>query len=179
MHKLRYKDGCYVASEVDIQGSLGAIADLAVLDPIKKEFYEIEIKISKSDLTKDLLKDKHREYKLGNRYLCITKFYYAVPTKLVDTAKQMIEENNLPYGIIEVISEKDQIKDSFINELGKRNLVYSNYLKIVKRPKKITENKITPLQEQTFFKRMSSEVNIASRKLLLANDKIRLLEDKC
>ncbi len=171
MHKYRYKDGYYVSSEVDICGSFGSIADLGIFDSKKKDFFEIEIKISRSDLKKDILKDKHRAYKSGNRYLCISRFYYAVPTSLVNDAKELLEEHSLPYGIIEIISNKDQISDSILEELSTRRMVYSKYIKIIKRSKNITCKNISPLQEQKFYLRLSSEMVSSTRKLLEMNVK--------
>ena len=85
MHKYRFQDTYLVASEVNVIGSLGAIADLMVYNIKDDVLFEVEIKISKYDLLKDLKKKKHEIYKdLSLPHPCINRFYYAVPTELVE-----------------------------------------------------------------------------------------------
>ena len=77
-----------------------------------KEVVEVEIKISKSDLRADKKKRKHKFYKDYPQGLSPNKFYYAVPTFLVDDAIKLCEEINNDYGVIEVRIGK-QIQDGY------------------------------------------------------------------
>lgn len=61
-------------------------ADLLIITPAKYA-YEIEIKISKSDLKRDLLK-KH-----GHKSLKLKRLYFAVPDYLENDAKVLIPEH--------------------------------------------------------------------------------------
>lgn len=172
IHKFRFVDGFFVTSEASVTGSGGAIADLLVYDYKKKSLFEIEIKISKQDLLKDLQKPKHKLYEKASHkntiacIACITKFYYAVPTYLVESAKKMIQENNLPYGVIEL--HEDELKKVQENptRLKYHNFPYSSVVKIVKRPKKLYEGVPHEGQLEIFYQRMSSELASSGRRIL-------------
>ena len=167
-HKYRFQDTYLVASEVDVIGSLGAIADLMVYNIKEETVFEIEIKISKSDLLNDLKKAKHTIYKdLSLPHPCINRFYYAVPTKLLEVALTMIKENELPYGLIEIKSDVIEDNKWSISCLAK-TYTYSKIMKIVKRGSKLSDSKITERQKRNFELRLASEaVNNARRVLEL------------
>lgn len=78
-------------------------SDVLVSDG-KSQIIEIEIKVNKSDLIKDLNKKKHKVYANPFSYywekLLPTRFYFAIPYYLKDTAFQITEGTN--YGILGV-----------------------------------------------------------------------------
>jgi len=164
INKYRYKDGLLVSSEVNLIGT-DNIADILAVKQSTKEYFEVEIKISKSDLIKDIHKMKHKSY-INPSFKGPNKFYYAVPTKLVPVCENYIDEHTLPYGIIELVS-KSFTEDTFkVNRMKYHSFKYSDILKVVKRPKKLNTYPISDTQFYYFLQRMASELATSSRKLL-------------
>ena len=99
----RFKKQMVCADEVSICGG-----DADVLVDSGTSIFEIECKVTKSDLKADLKKKKHEIYKEGHHpYLVVpTRFYICVPTPLVEDAKIWVEEVNPKYGVIEFSTVK-------------------------------------------------------------------------
>lgn len=83
----------------EVCSSFNEIADILV--DTGKEIYEIEIKISKSDLNAEKKKQKHMKSDMGGA----NKFYLCVPTELIPYAEKWIQEVNPKYGLIGFASE--------------------------------------------------------------------------
>ena len=157
MSKYRFTDGHMVCSECCGHGD--SIADIITYDLKKEAMMEIEIKISKQDLKHDIKKMKHEIYRKKD-LINIQKFYYAVPTFMVEYCKNYLEENNLDYGVIEIIEEKVQefVFDAYNDT--------AELMKVVKRCKKFNNNSPLERQKHSFFSRLSTEVVARSRELL-------------
>jgi len=72
-----------------------------------KEIIECETKISKADLKNDFKKKKHGIYLNPTTWYSKwlpNKFYFAVPSKLLDIALEMVQDRE--YGVIEVFDKK-------------------------------------------------------------------------
>lgn len=102
LYWLRIKQRCsFIATEVG-----GWSAD--VLGANEKKMIEVEVKINKPDLLKDIQKPKHRHYtdNIGwggqwERRWIPTHFYYAVPARLVEDCRAYLTKHKLDsYGII-------------------------------------------------------------------------------
>lgn len=99
MYYYRFKRQFIACDEV--KTDCNELSDILVMT--KKEFIEIEIKTSKSDLINgEKSKDKHK--KLNEKRL-VNKFYICVPTELVEDAKLWIAQTNINYGLIEFRTE--------------------------------------------------------------------------
>ncbi len=173
MQKFRFKDTLLVASEVWIPGGGGCVADLLMVNPKTREGMEVEIKVSLSDLRADLKKPKHKLYNSTNRYLSITKSYYAVPTKLVEYCEAFVLENDLPDGIIEIVSDIVGEDSWDLSELNKRYFEISSVVQLVKRPKKFSKCKVNDQQYHDFLLRLSSESANQAKKHLEAKTKLK------
>lgn len=107
----RYKQSCkFIATEVGrFNSDFLAIKNNVV--------YEVEIKTSKSDLTNDFKKDKHKIYS-SNKYtkLTPTYFYFAVPSDLVSFAINKVEGTK--YGVIEILPEDSKVKQSMFESIA-------------------------------------------------------------
>ena len=114
-------------------------ADVLVAN--SKEIIECEVKVSLADLKKDLKKKKHTIYANSRTHYCPNKFYFAVPTELVDAALLLTE--NSPYGVISVLEGK--------------LLKKSKKCKIIKRAKLLKSRYCSKLESQ-IIKRMGSEL---------------------
>lgn len=112
---------------------------------------EIECKISRSDLKKELLKDKHEYYsfsKKSKHVIVPNRYYIAIPFDMYDDeTKDFINELNPLYGIMVVKDNED-------------------YPIIVKEAKKLHNEKVSPKILEEIIRRMSSE-NISLRKKLV------------
>ena len=112
-------------------------ADLLVYNPHNASMYEIEIKVSKSDLKADFMKKerKHRYYKKPvTLYKRIPDFmYFLVPESLVDYAKCILKEYP-KYGIM-AIREGDGEVYSFYRS----DLLFQN-IEVVKRAVRLFDN---------------------------------------
>jgi hypothetical protein len=83
----------YIADEVSSTG--GEIADILL---IKNRSHEIEIKISLSDLKKDIEKRKHHFIKIGLSHT--DYFSFCVTRELKDKAIEIINQLNPKYGLL-------------------------------------------------------------------------------
>ena len=78
------------------------IADIIVLCRKSSYIYEIEIKISVSDLKNELKKDKHKfPYKTKMFDSGPNKYYFCVPTNILEETIQLANELNPKYGVLE------------------------------------------------------------------------------
>lgn len=106
LYYYRFKRGYLVCDEVYTANREKA----DILVDAKKEFYEIEIKTSKSDLRAEKKKKKHKESAKPGA----NKFYICVPTSLVPYAEKWIEEINPRYGLIEFDEERYEKQKKFL-----------------------------------------------------------------
>ncbi len=158
MSKYRFKDQLMATSECVVPG--GGYGDVVTYDLKSKRMMEIEIKISKGDLRNDLKKGKHAKYTKPNNKCGLQKFYYAVPTFMVEYCKDFLDKHNFPYGIIEIVEDKAvTIKANNFEDTSK-------FMKIVRRGKKISDNEPSKGQVYSFMKRISSELASRDQALL-------------
>ena len=169
MSKYRFKDGIMVTSECCGHG--GGIADIILYDLKKEYMCEIEIKISKQDLKKDINKQKHRIYKRKD-LIEIQQFYYAVPSKLVEYCKEFLSIHDLDYGIIEILTEEVESFDFY-----KKMADYSKLMRVTKKCKRFNKNKPLERQVQTFMQRISSELVSREQELFLCREEVKRLKD--
>lgn len=158
----RFDKGLMVTSECCGHG--GGIADIITYNLKKEIMVEIEIKISKQDLKKDIKKMKHFLYKAKDE-IQIQQFYYAVPTSLVEYCKEYLIEHELDYGIIEIITEK---VDDF--DFKKKMADYGKLLRVVKKCKRFNKNKPLDHQVRTFMLRLSSELVSREQELFVLRE---------
>lgn len=102
LHYFRYKRNQICATEYSYRSM-----DFATITK-KGLLKEVEVKISLSDLRADKKKRKHHFYKEITSYykkglIYPNYFYFCVPTNLIEKAKEVIEEMNNKYGLIEYI----------------------------------------------------------------------------
>lgn len=141
------------ATEVQVFGNY--VADVLASD-LEKEFVEVEIKISESDMLSDFQHKsmKHTAYldsvlhtegstlTKKEKLLMPTKFLYAVPREMKNFAKQQV--SGTPYGLI-VVDPKDM------------TLSNNSFIKVVKHSDII--NRLYPKDlERRALMRMSSEI---------------------
>lgn len=111
LHYFRFKRGWVPATEVTYGLS---IADVMVYNAV--EIIEIEVKISKGDLLKEAV-DENKKFKHGfsfstGHYKKPNKFFFCVPTELVDITIEIAKEINNNYGVLEYIhKEQRRLKD--------------------------------------------------------------------
>jgi hypothetical protein len=161
MYKYRYKDGFMVTSEC--MGHGDGIADIITYDLNKKSMIEIEIKISKQDLKKDIKKIKHTMYRDRDN-TNIQKFYYAVPTFLVEYTREFLIEHDLNYGIIEIITyEVEHFEFKYFANFEK-------LMRVEKRCTRFNKNEPSDRQVYAFMKRISSELVSREQELFLLNN---------
>ena len=120
MSYFRFKKGYLVCTELKYGKN---IADVIVIDDKVGEVIEIEVKISKSDLLKELThkESKHRlliEAELMNLdspepVVCPHKFYFAVPLYLVDEARKLCLALNKDYGVIGIDTENKHAQPEY------------------------------------------------------------------
>jgi hypothetical protein len=103
----RFKKGYLCCSELSYSQG---IADVIAINDITGEVIEIEIKISKSDLLNESKhkKEKHQKFVEAALYdetsdpiICPNKFYFAVPSYLIDDTKEYCLATNKDYGVLE------------------------------------------------------------------------------
>jgi len=105
------------------------LADLLVMT--KKHMIEIEIKVDKYDLLiKESKKDKHR---ILDKDRVVNKFFICVPTKLVEDAKKWIIKTNHKYGLIEILTNKENIDLSSFYFVKNAKLLQPNYPKFLEK----------------------------------------------
>lgn len=134
----RFKRQYLVADE--IYSCFNEIAD--VLVDTGKEIYEIEIKISRSDLNAEKKKSKHKNSdKLDEKWIKrrergANKFYICVPTELIPYAEKWIQEVNPKYGLIGFSTKRYMNRnnrhrdwDQYRFFVKKASLLHKNYNK--------------------------------------------------
>jgi hypothetical protein len=119
---------------------------------------EVEIKVSKADLLKDVSK-RH-----GHRHSLIRRFYFAVPEKLKDIALANIPENA---GLI-VVSLKEVTNYHYHYEGG-----YTPYKDIITRVDTIRECKINTLAEKWDDKQRLQLARLGCMRILALKQKIQ------
>jgi len=125
-----------------------------VLVESDKGFYDIEIKISKSDLWQgEARKRKHynrRNTYLNATYLNATYFIMCVPESLLEEAKKWVDQTNSKYGIL-------VFKEDKWNKMCELNNIYEleSLVKTIRTPKKLTEHRSTKLHD-VIVKRLTS-----------------------
>lgn len=164
MSKFRFKNQLMVTSECSVIG--GGLADILTYDYKKDIFVEIEIKISKQDLKKDIEKSKHYFYTTLPEKAAIQQFYYAVPSFLVEYCREYLHINNLPYGIIEII------EDNLLAYEMKAFDDTDSLMRVIKKCPRFNKNKSKDNQRICFMNRISSELVTRERELLLLRDSI-------
>ena len=131
----RFKRQYIVADE--IYSNFNEIADILV--DTGNEIYEIEIKISKSDLNAEKKKRKHKnaedEKWLKKRARGANKFYLCVPTELIPYAEKWIEEVNPKYGLIEFNTIRYMNRNN-----GYGTPTWDQYRSFVKRASSLHDN---------------------------------------
>lgn len=126
MNKYRFNNQCLCVDEVHT--GYGEMADIVV--DTSQQIFEIEIKVSKSDLWRGEAKKKKHKYPLVTKMY--NQYYICVPNALLDEAKKWVEATNDKYGIIEFKTEP------FFNKFGYEN--HRNYCYIKKRAKYLNES---------------------------------------
>jgi len=102
----RYKKQCpIIAFEASnrLKTFEGVPADLLVVTE-SRMLYEIEVKVSISDLKHDFKKRKHQSFVNRPSYLPVYKFYFAVPDDMAIKAKELCEDM-YPYAGLLVVSK--------------------------------------------------------------------------
>ncbi len=128
----------------ECSSNFGEVAD--VLVDTGKNIYEIEIKTSKADLSKEKSKRKHNkpktDWEANQKVKGANQFYICVPTDLIPSAEKWIEEINPKYGLIEFNTERYKKSGFYWNELlhfkKRASMLNENYnqnihKKIIKR----------------------------------------------
>lgn len=95
LYWLRLDQRCaFIATEV---GEYSA----DVLGINEKKMIEIEVKVTLSDFKNDFHKGKHYSYANSVGMWIPNVFYFAVPSKLVEPCKKILQEKNSKYGLID------------------------------------------------------------------------------
>jgi hypothetical protein len=99
----RYDKQCaLIAFEAgDNCSSWGEPADVLVVTDARL-LYEIEVKISISDLKHDMVKRKHTYFANGNEKHAVNRFYFAVPKEIAEEALSIIEKMYPYAGLLSV-----------------------------------------------------------------------------
>ena len=122
-----------------------------------KNIYEIEVKISKSDLFADSKKPKHLTYSQPLTRIRPNIFYYLVPISLMDDALEAIEKLNKHYGLLVYRGE---------TKLDGWSLGSS--LSVAKKPFKLYKGYSEKLEEE-IKRRMSVEYLVLLRERMRKN----------
>lgn len=101
MSYFRFKKQCVCADEVS--GVVRGHADILV--DTQSEIIEVEVKVSRSDLSNESKKPKHqriKEIEINKNYSNWTpnRFYLCVPKNLEEDAKIWIQQINFKYGLL-------------------------------------------------------------------------------
>lgn len=104
MHYFRIKRGMVTGAEISV--SEGRVAD--ILADNESNVYEVEVKISKTDLNQDFKNksDKHHIHKnnIDCKYKCKPNYFYiCVPSELIGYTLPFIEKFHPQYGVIEYV----------------------------------------------------------------------------
>ena len=110
LNYFRFKRGMLCATEVTTREGL---SDVTAVTLDKRLSYEVEVKISISDLKADFKKHKHRIIKKGAKdfksyyYYFSNYFYFCVPEGILEKTMNIVNQQNVPYyGIIKIIDNK-------------------------------------------------------------------------
>lgn len=110
----------------------------------KHSLIEVEIKVSKADLTADFKKPKHQIFESGKDINWTpSQFYFAVPPELVEHAIAKCVDT--PYGVM-VIHDK------------KKRYLWPERVKVVKRAKKMHGRPVARIVLHRIYSRLSSEM---------------------
>ncbi len=163
LHYLRFEKQFVSATEVQLRQWL---AD--VMGYRGSEIIEVEVKVDKYDLLSELNHKIEKHRRINESISCsgsypISKFYFAVPEELVETAREVVAELNPRYGIL--LYTPPGIKQ---NPMAYR--VMQKTISCVRPGKKLQT--ATPLQTKEAIKdinkRLSSEVcNLSSKVYML------------
>jgi hypothetical protein len=155
----------YVATEVG-----GFSAD--VLGANEKMICEVEVKVSKSDLRRDFVKEKHGLYKLdsGRPGWKPNYFYFIVPESLYQEAVKLAEEHNSKIGIL-----------SFRESASLWGQHITDRITVMKKASRLHKTPPSPFLLQQIAKRMASDlctlyINLAFREDPLKQALARMLE---
>lgn len=138
----RYKRQFVCADEVGI-----CYTDADIVVDTGGFLFEVEIKISKSDLIQgEKRKDKHQRYSkepftLKDLRYVPNQFFICVPTELVEVAKEWCEKTNKKYGVLEYL------------DVGFK---WEDRIRVARKAKFLHENQITVNQRERIVKRLSS-----------------------
>ena len=144
----RYQRQCpVIAFEVNsqLEGWAGEPADVLVLNQ-DRQLLEIEVKVSITDLKRDVKKDKHLRFR--NRHNGITTdrrmmtylFYFAVPQEIANKVKPVVDEL-FPYaGIIAC------------------NGLYSHYIDVYRNPKPLCGRRLDTTEALRMVRGQSATV---------------------
>lgn len=150
LYYYRFKRGYSVVDEC--YSNFGEIAD--VLVDTKKHHYEIEIKITKSDIRAEKKKAKHKDYeegyKLKQKLMGANKFYLCVPSELIPYAEKWIQEVNPKYGLIEFNTER------FDSDRNKNRAYYWNEYIHIRKNASMLHNNYNKHLTRNMIKRLSS-----------------------
>lgn len=134
----RYKRQFVCADEVGI-----CLTDADIVVDTGGFLFEIEVKISKSDLVQgEKRKDKHQRYLAGGHKYTPNQFFICVPTELVPVAKEWVEKVNPKYGVLEYCHD------------GRRK--WEDKIKVARKAKFLHEDQITGNQRDRIVRRLSS-----------------------
>ena len=90
--------------------------------------------------------------KKREREMMPSQFYFAVPSDMVSYVINHLNQNNLPYGVLEILDDP--------------NLMWTQRVKVVKRATKLHSRDVTQRVLNTIAARMSSELaNLWQRKI--------------
>ena len=159
----RFKKGHWVCTELTYpQG----IADVIAIDTKTGEVIEIEVKISKSDLLSENIhkKEKHEFLESYNKTIpaenihCYidnpapNKFYFLVPSYLVDVANDYCEEMNPKYGVLK------------FNENSHARLP-ENTITYIRQGRKLHSDNVSQYFKDALIKRVCNDNIVLNRKM--------------
>jgi hypothetical protein len=147
MHLYRFKKGYLVVTEFSYRYG---IADILTLTKAH-EIIEVEVKVSKFDLLSELThkQEKHALLRESNRSSLLrlpNRFFFCVPTELVEVANAVCEQVNPNYGIIAFD--------------GSRGLIRRPYdlLSVVRKSHKLHKVDMSKWFHEDIMKRMNNDL---------------------
>ena len=174
IHNLILKKGMIAATEVSYMMFQADV--LAYPKYEKNKLLEIEVKISKSDLSNDFKKKemKHKLLLSGNdniiKELDIPNyFYFAIPFELIDSCQQILKEQNKlnygimvysDYGIIKNEQSKWVLTNKKIDSIKDRILIIKPARKIFTPDIKVS----SMIERNIFFRLMYQQCNYLKEK---------------
>jgi hypothetical protein len=136
--------------------------DVVAIDK-KQMVYDIEVKISKSDLWQgEAKKGKHKNYvEHTGKWFTPNFFYVCVPTELVEEAEKWVTKTNKNYGVIEFIT------NIYPNKTSRR--FWEELVVIRRRAKPLTDN-IKAKWSEALVRRLSSALTTRYQELCYVID---------